>query len=168
MTILSREWGIIKAMYANGGRGLLIANAYFLGGLFILSAAILYALVSHDEPYKPLRNISPQTVLTPVVVQGGTLIVEAYKCNDSDEPVSVSGISSWRNLDTREIIIRNINNGAVRDPGCPLLHFENRVPIDLPPGRYHLEGVETVLEGERVQREAWRTEEFVVTEGPHE
>lgn len=164
MSVLAKEWQFIKEMWANGGKPLVLASIYFFGGLFILAAAIVFTLFNRDADYSPLNYKNPQAVLSPVVQQGGTLIVDAYKCNDTDKPVAVEGASYWRNLDTQELTLKSATAGAIRDPGCPLLHYENAVPADLPPGRYQLEGVEKTLDGNRVQGAAWRTEEFVVIE----
>ena len=140
------------------------------GGLYLVgTVALVYAVVHRGaEEFAPLDYASPQRVINPVVRPGEKLIVEAYKCNRADHPISVQAIDGApiiRNLDTQELIPRpGVRLDAyVREPGCPLLHFENPLP-DLAPGRYRLEGVEVATEGEKVQREAWSTQEFCVTD----
>ncbi len=149
------------------------ALAGVVGAVYLLGSIVLVIGVTRyrdSKSFAPLDYKSPQHVLNPIVHPGDKLIVEAYKCNTSDKPVAVSPPSTGtntiiRNLDTNELIPSGQPriDVAVRDPGCPLLHFENTLP-PLAPGRYWSEGIDLATEGVNVQRQAWHTEPFEVTD----
>lgn len=141
-----------------------------IGVLYLIASfALVIGVLRHRDSAKfaPLDYKSPQHVLSPIVHPGDKLIVEGYKCNTSDKPVSVitsGGSPLIRNLDTQELTPRGGPriDAYVRVPGCPLLHFENDMP-PLVPGHYWLEGTDTATEGDKEQREAWNTDPFCVT-----
>lgn len=166
---ISAEIHFLKTLWGNGGKALILAALGAAAAMIIVSVAIVRRHYSTPGEFAPLEYISPQTIDNPglMVTQGGSLLVTAVKCNHSSEDVGVDGRSYWRNLDTGDLVPKSAVSGAVRPPGCPTLHYANLVPIDLPPGRYQLEGVEVADSDDgRVQREAWHTETFVVEGTP--
>lgn len=150
----------IPPMWHNGGRGLLIAFAFFGGSLVLLGTALI-STMCQDATYAPLENHNPQRVLNPVVEQGGTLSIDALKCNHSSRDVPVEGVSYFREQESRALV-KYRDGFGVRPPGCRTFHYENPIPVDLPPGVWRIEGVEVAREGDEEQREPWYTADFVV------
>lgn len=124
----------------------------------VLVAVELYRSFTADP--NPIRNISPQRVLNDNkrVVSGDVLIVEAIKCNDSDEPISIRGETQYRSVDELGAPpIPNFIGVGDRDPGCRTFTFMNELP-QLAPGRWRLEGVES----SNGYESTWFTETFEV------
>ena len=116
-----------------------------------------------DDPFHPLDNPVPQLVTSPVVHQGGDVLVTATKCNRAKEDVAFISKAYYRNLATRELTLFRSGEGA-REPGCKTIDYVNPVPPDLPIGVYQIEGVDTAVQGTQVQREPFRTQPFEVIE----
>src|SRR3990167_261201 len=91
------ELRLVRTLWLNGGKALLLSSAAVMGSIILLAAALGVAW------FTP----------TPIVEQGGTVTVEALKCNDSDEDVAVEGWSWFKNHDTQAISIRESQRVAV-------------------------------------------------------
>lgn len=140
--------------------GTVIAMFTLAAAFLILSIVLVVRTVTADE-FAPLDNPSPQRVENPVVKQGDVLIVFAQKCNRTSEPVAIESTAVFRNIDNRDAVPFREGFGA-RDSGCTDLRYENPIPIDLPPGKWRVEGIDIARHGQDVQQEAWFTDEFAV------
>lgn len=163
MSVLEREFNLVKKMWGNGGRWVLIANAYFLAAVTIFVVVWLIAFV-FDDDFSPLSSETPQRVIG-VEDEGRTLVVEATKCNDTSKEVAVSGVIYIRNLQTNVVTFYR-NGAALREPGCKTQVWRNPLP-NLEPGEYQLEGIDEARKGEQIQQDPWRTEPFTI-EGEHD
>lgn len=147
----------------NGERALILATAYLVGASALLVSVILFSFCSREDEFSPLRNVVPQDVPIHTAVPGGTLTVNAVKCNDSNKAVGVEGSVFLRNRDNPAILVAIRERGmVVREPGCVTKQYKNPIPFDVPPGRYRLEGVDITRAGDKEQREPWWTEDFLI------
>ena len=157
------EIAIMRRLWNNGGKALLIAAGGFAASIVILAGAGAYHIVTRPASFAPLRNVNPQQVATPLVEQGGFVDVTGTLCNDAKEGIGFDSRVWIRKVDTGALIPYAVRLAIVRIPGCETRHFHNPVPADLPPGIYRLEGVDTAYSDDgRIQREPWFTQPFQV------
>lgn len=160
---IDHEAALVRRLWGNGGRSLIISGALALCSIFVLAAAIVYSVLTATTTFAPFAYTSPQHVITSIVVQGGFVGVDATKCSKSLGDVAFDSRSWWRRLSDNALIPFKVEDGLVRASGCTTLHFENLVPFDLPPGSYQLEGVDTAYSDDgRVQHETWKTQPFQI------
>lgn len=143
---------------------------------FLVSVGFVYYVFTENSkpqlpPLNVLRLVNPQPVLNKQLKQTELLRVDGTKCNLTNEPFSVDGVSYlvqespvyWRYL-------RTDNKGVLRQPGCKTILYANDLRLGVPdsvtlePGVYHLEGTETVRIGDQVQYAPWFTESFEIIE----
>ncbi len=154
----------IRKMWGNGGRHLLIAFLGLLASALLFATISIYALfVLRDAQFSPLPDTSPQLVAEESVAQGGVIHVTAVKCNDSDDATVFDYATVWRRKSDRFAISRTADTNIVRESGCETIVFENKIPSDLPPGVWRIEGTEVARTGAGTQVVGWYTEWFQVT-----
>lgn len=131
--------------------------------LAVVVVGFVYVQLAQPFAFRPLRNVSPQTIGSPVVARGQALHVTATKCNDSSADVAIKGSSWWIRLDPppRQVVLHQ-DGGGIRSPGCRTFEFDNVVPPTLPLGTWRLEGIEIARSGSQEQQEGWFTEPFEV------
>lgn len=132
-------------------------------GAGLLAVIGLFACYMLTRPgrYDPFGEFTEQTIVgSRSVPQGGVLQVRATKCYrpNGGHLIPVKGASYWVSIDPP-----HLTGGTAREARCYTTVFENRVPDDLPAGRWRLEGQETSVRGSEVASVAWRTEVFTVT-----
>lgn len=160
---LVSEIALIKRLWGNGGKNI-IAATLILGASTIFSLSlIVYTILTLPEDFHPMNYPNPQRIIgSSTVPQGGTIEVAGTRCINSKNDIGVDARSYWRNLDTGKLTTNHAANGVTRVPGCVTQKFSNDIPIDLPPGNYHLEGSDTARQGNSTQTEGWHTEPFTV------
>lgn len=122
-------------------------------------------------PLSVLRLENPQHIINKQLKQTELLKVTASKCNLTNEPVAVDGVSYLvQEAPNYQRYLRTQATGVTRLPGCMTINYANDLRIGIPtdvtlePGIYHLEGAETVRIGDRVQTAPWYTESFEIIE----
>lgn len=117
-----------------------------------------------DDSHDPLDYRNPQTIVFNLsnLRPGGTVYTSGTKCNRSDKDIPVTADTFWRELTTGKLTVRSSLTSGIRIPGCETKVYPNRIPEDLPPGMYRIEGYESARIGNVVQREEWNTESFEV------
>ena len=136
--------------------------AVYLVAIVIGLSVVLWTWVLHPAPGNPLRFPVPQMILGPkVVAPGATIIVEGFKCNETDDPVTTTGESHWKRIDlggpgSTEFFAEG---RRTHDPGCTGHRFENIVPQT--EGIWRLEGIECLIERPDVCR-SWYVENVEV------
>lgn len=162
MPFLDRLWNAEKKMYANGGRPLTFAYAYFLGAIVILAAATVFAFCGESDTYAPLEYVNPQVVSTPLVAPGGSVVVTAIKCVKGKDSVYIEGRSWFIRAEPPLTILYKEGNRA-QGEGCLTRVFENELPADIPPGEWQIQGLDVAFgDNGQIQREPWYTEVFTV------
>lgn len=164
----------------NGGRvmrrGVLVLGIInvmvLLTVLAILVGLVVYVRQLNEMP--PLNVISaenPQSVTEKQVPANGAVHVTATKCNLTDHILTVDSVSYLvQESPFRQRWQRQNTTGAVWQPGCRTNVFENHLRLGVPesetldPGIYHIEGTNTVREGNRRQDVPWFTQSFEVIE----
>lgn len=132
-----------------------------------------------SEPYDVIGNYkNPQRVVESVVPMGGSIHVEAVKCNISDQPASVVGEAHWRRIDDEaETLVPYLSGSRTfypadsTDPaaleggwidGCLRTEFENILSPEVGPGVWILEGQDCAYSNNEKDCVGWRTESFIV------
>lgn len=141
----------------------------FVAGVVLTLAVGPSLVVWLTQPYAPLGNYPvPQAVLSrvpgvegPAVLHGQPVRVRGLKCNDSAEPVAVTGATYAVREDPRQTVLL-MQGAGVREPGCHAFSYANLLPPEVGPGRWRLEGFEEVVQGSDRQRKAWYSEWFEV------
>lgn len=159
------DLGWLRHAWNNGERALILATVYMVGASALLVSVILLSFCSQDPEFSPLRNVVPQDVPIRTVSPGGVLVVNATKCNDSDRAVGIESSVFIRNREDPALLFAIRERGVVvREPGCVTKQYRNPIPLEIPPGRYRIEGVDITRAGDKVQQEPWFTEDFIVLE----
>lgn len=148
----------IRLRFKSGGVPLIAAVVAIVFG--VLSAGpIVMVLVTPPPLTYPGQPWSVEGPIYP----GDVILVHAVRCNNE-----------WRNLPysfDRQIVSEGPKGhvyavpagGAFAPPGCHGVESRlNAAPYDLPPGRYHLEGVSTARGVWQTSIVNWRTKSFVV------
>lgn len=143
--------------------------AYLIGGLIFLSVAIFgtawYERELIGDVYNPLGEYPTQTVID---VNLNSVDVVAVKCNNSDQPVDVTGSLNWQRVDPVGFVFAAGTGVGVREPGCATLEFENTIPSEVKRANctecvWIISGIDTPYKpdtGERGVPRIWQTEEF--------
>jgi hypothetical protein len=170
-----------------------LTRVLYTGAVLIVASLLLltYAITtdgSDSEPlYDPLGDYPVQIVTAQEILDDGTkavvlshaVEVEGVKCNDSSEPVPISGSITWQSVDPRGSVIQTGDGERTAEPGCTTTVFQNSIPlevqisiqsqhnsgIDRPIWR--ITGVEYPLDrnGARGEPRRFQTENFVVLAG---
>ena len=143
----------------------------------ITPAVWLFVLWNSLRPYEPLGDYPVQVVHSrlpgiagPAAVAGGIVEIEGTKCVDVDRPIPVQGRSVWISRDHRapRLIMQGPGTGAttIRQPGCTTVRFQNRLPADMQPGLWRLEGTDTAKQGRQRQVKGYWSQDFTVVAAP--
>lgn len=142
------------------------ATIFLVGIAFLIASAYLQFVVDVEE--NPLRYPVPQDIVgTTVLHQGNSFPVHRLKCNDGDTQVSVLGQSDWRQLGDDGGFKQGIPYRASSVPlvmpahECNEREGLNEIPLNLPLGRWVLEGEDCITPKLTVCR-PWFTEPFDV------
>jgi hypothetical protein len=158
---------LLRQLWGNGSRSLILAVAFAVGSGLLLTSIILLSIFFRPSPYEPLENVNPQRVLTPVVFTNATVTIEGTKCNRTGKDIGVEGNSFWREKHTNQLVPYRSGGTGVRPPGCETRTFVNPLP-DLPEGTWRLEGIDVARSGTKVQQEPWYSDWFAVLGGADE
>lgn len=146
------------------------------GGLACIAlsmAAILFLLVWRETTaFEPLGDYPEQEVISrlegyddPSVFRSDIVVIRGTKCVNSKDPVAVAATSLWRLMEPvgPSVIVPYRNSITVRNHGCVTTEFRNRLPAEVTPGLWRMEGWDTVDSGDgRKQVVAWYTQAFHV------
>lgn len=168
---------IVRAVARNPLTTVGLAGVALCGGWLIRDA-------SEPAPWNPLGEYHVQAVAErvpgvdgPAAVLGAPLHVEGTKCNESGEPVEVTGTLRWQSIDPAGASGGHVTVNAVRSPGCVTRDFLNPVPPDVlrlmraaimarggQPVVWAVTGEDTPLapDGRRGVPRIWRTENFTI------
>ena len=142
--------------------------AYYAISLVLLvgMAAILYRLSQSYEPFGEFPV--PQKIVGAKEVRpGGVLKVRATKCYRGDKLIPIIGVSVFVRSGPSRLTVPYTFGAAARDPqggdnGCYTSTYHNRIPADLPAGRWRIEGSDTARQGSDSKEQGWYTETFTV------
>lgn len=134
--------------------------------LRVLNALCLIAVIGIggyygflEPPFLTYGNV-PFPVLTPRVKDGGTVLLDVRRCN-SDTKTRIYGIAHSLVGETMTILLPALPT-SIR-PGCSeSFSAINVIPVDTPPGTYHIEGYAEVQGTLRTSVIPWRSEPFQV------
>ena len=136
-------WGfILRHMWGNGGRPLLVAAIVFVSAVVFVNTVIIYEIFQSKQTDDPwLTYQSPAKVLKSPVTQVDGLKFELSICNNSGRELENSGSFIWVQHDvqpsvvvTQQALVNRLKPGCVtRVIGVPLL-------IGVTAGRWHYEG----------------------------
>lgn len=156
----------LSHMWRSGGRSLLIGVVIFVGAFVVLFAVSLFAAIhALDKPTpNPLSSPSPEQIVDkkPFYHTGDVFVTLASKCNNSKEPVRITGRSYWENVELGGPEFTTGNNTAGgRDvpPGCMPLQFPHTIPANLAPGKWRLTGQDCLADGRCTE---WFSDSFMV------
>lgn len=112
----------------------------------------------YGSGYEQLQEVGEETV-----APGGILHVTATKCSREDN-VDTYGLVTWHRLEPSIKRFSAANpTTSTKQSGCTTSTFENKVPIDLPPGIYELSAEVVASKGQKEQKIIWTTKRFTVT-----
>ncbi len=145
--------------------------------LLIISLVFNWWVTSRllPEEYAPLYGYTdPQQVQgvefsedgLPVYSPGDFVHVAATKCNALEYAIPVEGKLGLARVGEGNRIVRDyITAGSgIRESGCQQFDWDNPLPLDLPPGIWRFEGIETATSptGEKIQAVPLISEPFRV------
>jgi hypothetical protein len=157
--MVREEVGLIRRMFANGGKWLLLANMYFVASLTIFAIALIVTQCNQPSAFAPMEFHNPAKILA---VEGNLVTATIERCNKQDEDIAVEGSYSVRNVVNGALIKQGEGRANVWVPGCTII-APTIALVAVPPGRYELVGA-TVARSEHNQTQvaAWRSEEFTI------
>ena len=134
--------------------------------LRVLNALCLIALIGggayytfFEPPFLTYGNL-PFPVLTPRVKDGNAVLLDVRRCN-SDTKTRIYALAHSLVGETMTILLPAVPT-SIR-PGCSQSFSAiNVIPLNTPPGTYHIEGYAEVQGTLRTSSIAWRSEPFEV------
>ncbi len=151
--------------------------------LVAVASMLLWVELRGDDTFDPLGEYAEQDVTAeenadglPVVAIDDPVEVVGTKCNDSDEPVRITGVLSWQARDPAGAVIEVGRGERVAEPGCIEQTFENLIPPEvrgliagqheagIPAPVWRISGREVPIDGNGAEGVArtFVTEDFVV------
>lgn len=138
----------------------MIAALRLLNALCLIAVMAIggyYAFL--EPPFLSYGNL-PFPVLTPRVKDGNVVLLDVSRCN-SDTKIRIYVVAHSLVGETMTILLPALPT-SIR-PGCSQSFSAiNVVPLNTPPGTYHIEGYAEVQGTLRTSSIAWRSESFEV------
>lgn len=150
-----------------------VATIAVLFSACILAVFFILVLRSYLFPNHPLGDYSEQVVLSrivgidgPATEERGHVALRAQTCVRGGKEVAVWTDAIWINQATSDYRVRatNLTNGAViREQGCKTWVYGAKLPREVTPGMWRLEGVDITMRGGRFEQiKTWQSEVFRV------
>jgi hypothetical protein len=80
-----------------------------------------------DYPTQVVHNRTREILDSPSAYTDQLLFVTGSKCNATKEPVTVTGTSSWVNIEPGGTLIHNLDGVDTRAPGCSTKDYRNEI-----------------------------------------
>lgn len=161
-----------------------VTKIYSLLGLITTVAVMIGLFVVNylsDPVFSPLDNSRVQKINSvvagttgPAVLLGKDVSVTGTKCNTTDRPVAVQGVTTWVTVTPAGTALEAGRGTGERPPGCTTKTFDNAMPVGVVARTKELHdagvkhviwqvtGLETPVSKQRASSARWTTEPFEI------
>lgn len=135
-----------------------------VAGMVMIVSLLFYFWFFETNPLV-YRNIPFPPTLTQIN-PGGVIPLVVERCNTTNRVITYESTHSVKNVATGNMLVMPNVTVAI-PPGCSVdMSLVNKIPIETPPGQYHILGIATVNGTLRDFKIPWSSQSFLV--GPLE